>query len=83
MSVDDAGLRKTGALDLRMQSDPRVGRCCRFFRQPTFSPKRTFGEIPLTAMLAGGKHVATQEQYRWNRRGEARAAAPRRSTVGS
>ena len=75
-SVDDAGLRKTGALDLRMQSDPRDCWCCRLFRRPTFSPKRTFGDIPLTAMLAGGEHVATQEQCRWDRWGEGPGGGP-------
>ena len=40
------------------------------------SPKRTFGGIPLTAMLAGGEHVATQEQYRWDRRGEGPGGGP-------
>ena len=27
-------------------------------------------------MLAGGEHVATQEQYRWNRRGEGLGGGP-------
>ena len=65
-----------GALDLRVQSDPRDCWCCRLFRQPTFSPKRTFGDIPLTAMLAGGKHAATQEQYRWDRQGGGPGGGP-------
>ena len=62
----DEGSRKTVALDLRMQSDPREFWCLSV-QTALLSPKRTFGGIPLTAMLAGGEHVATQEQYRWDR----------------